>query len=97
MKAVFAALAALALAGSAAAADGPLTATLQAPATQSAESVAGGAVFSCKGATCVAESDTSQLDNLAICKDLARQFGTISKFGGLSSAELARCNTVARH
>ena len=89
-------LAALAAAG-AAVADGPVSVTLQTPVSHATESVAGGAVFSCKADTCIAESDTSQLDDLAICKDLARQFGPISKFEGMAAGGLGKCNAVAKH
>ena len=93
-------LAAMAAAGAVAtvaAADGPLSATLSSPVGSSSESIAGGAVFACKATTCVAESDTSEDDDLSMCKDLARQFGPIAKFGSFSAAQLAKCNVVAKH
>jgi hypothetical protein len=91
------AIIASALAGSAAVADSPVTATLVSPVSGSTESVAGGAVFSCKGATCVAESDTSQLDDIGMCRDLARQLGAVAKFGAMSAANVGKCNGAARH
>lgn len=91
-----AAISALALASSAVA-DGPVSATLQTPVSKATEAVAGGAVFACKADTCVAESDTSQLDELAMCRDLARQLGALSKFGSMSASGLAKCNGSARH
>src|ERR1700737_198219 len=92
--------AAMAFAGAVAgsvAADSPVTATLQTPLAKSTEPVAGGAVFGCKADTCVAESDTSSLDDLRMCRDLAREFGTITRFGALDAAGLAKCNLVVKH
>jgi hypothetical protein len=82
---------------SVAAEDGPLSVTLQSPLSGATEAVAGGAVFSCKAATCIAESDTSQLDELAMCKDLARQLGPIAKFGSMAAPAVTKCNIVAKH
>ena len=90
------ALAALA-AASAAVADGPVSATLQAPIGKATEAVAGGAVFACKADTCVAESDTSQLDEMGMCRDIVRQLGAVSKFGSMSAANVTKCNGSARH
>jgi hypothetical protein len=90
-------IAVVAAAGSVLAADGPVSATLQNPVAKATEQVAGGAVFACKADTCVAESDTSQLDDQAMCKDLARQLGAITKFGSMAAGALAKCNGVAKH
>jgi curli biogenesis system outer membrane secretion channel CsgG len=92
-----AAIAAAASVASVAAADGPLSATLQTPLASSSEPVAGGAVFACKADTCVAESDTSDSDNLTMCRDLAREYGPVTKFGSFDATMLAKCNVVAKH
>ena len=89
-------LAAIAVAGSAAA-DGPLTAVLQSPVGSPTEATASSSVFACKGATCVAQSDTSDDDGMTMCKDLAHQFGPIAHFGSFDGGALARCNAAARH
>jgi hypothetical protein len=89
--------AACSLAG-AAMADGPISATLQTPMTSATELNAGGVVWACQGATCTVQSnDLTLFDPLDACKSIARDYGVISSFGGMSAVNLAKCNRVAHH
>ena len=92
-------LAAMAAAGSlagSAAADTPLSATLQTPQASASEITAGGVVWSCKADACVAESVTDGVDARDACKGLAREVGVLAKFDSLDAAALTKCNLVAR-
>ena len=76
----------------------PVTVTLQTPLTKAIELNAGGVVWNCDGATCTVTSDDLTLfDPLDACKSIARDYGVISSFGGMSAANLAKCNRVAHH
>jgi hypothetical protein len=93
-------LAALAMAGSAAAAP-PLSATLQVPLTKDVQLTAGGVVWNCSATSCAATSTIDQtgmtVDVKDACTDLARYFGPVASIGSLDAAQLAKCNRVARH
>lgn len=81
-------------AGSAAFAD-TYTAQLQAPVAKLTKVVAGGAVWSCEGATCVTSSDVDRVFTVSGCKELGREVGAVASYGGVKSLEagqLARCN-----
>lgn len=88
------------MAGAAFAADGPVSAKLNAPLTAKTKVVAGGAVFVCDGAECVATSAPSRAITAASCKALAKEVGRVSAFGGetksLDAEDLARCNASAK-
>jgi len=96
--------AALAAAGSlslpfAAVAAEPVTAKLAQPLANDARVIAGGAMFVCKDASCVAAAPGSRTLALATCKDLAKLVGRIDSFGGerkqLDGDKLGQCNAAA--
>ena len=89
----------LAFAGSAFA-DGRVIATLEAPVAARTKVIAGGAVFACDGAECVALSAPSRALTAAACKAIAKEVGRVSAFAGATKAldadELGRCNAAAK-
>lgn len=97
-----AAVAALSLSALAAPAlaDGRLAVTLEKPVSAKTKIVAGGAVFVCEDAACVATSAPSRALSVASCKALAKEAGRVSAFGGdakaLAAEELERCNASAK-
>ncbi|WP_419253900.1 CC_3452 family protein [Caulobacter sp. ErkDOM-YI] len=84
----------------AALADGRVAAALEAPVAAKSKIVAGGAVFVCDGAECVATSAPSRAITAASCKTLVKEVGRVSAFGGetksLDAEDLARCNASAK-
>jgi hypothetical protein len=77
----------------------PINVTLATPAERPTRPIAGGRIFDCTGATCVARQ--SELTDLSVntCKALARRVGEITAFsttGGhaLTEEQLAQCNSV---
>jgi hypothetical protein len=84
----------------AALADGRVAAALEAPVAAKTKIVAGGAVFVCDGAECVATSAPSRAVTAASCKALAKEVGRVAAFGGesrsLDADDLGRCNAVAK-
>ncbi len=99
IKFVAAALAGLLLAGTAIAA-APVSATLQAPLVAKSRVVAGGAVWTCEGSSCVAPSAIERTVSVASCRELTKVVGAVSTFGNeakmLDADSLARCNAGAR-
>lgn len=97
----FAAAAVLAFAAAtpALAAD-PVTVKLAAPLDATAKFIAGGAIFICTKDTCVASSPTSQTSNVSACKEVAKNVGAVSSFGGIrmqfDAAKLEECNAAAK-
>ncbi len=97
----FVAAAALTLfAASAAYADAPVSATLQAPVAAQSRVVAGGAVWSCEGNTCVTVSSSDRANGVAACRELTKAVGAVTAFGNdkraLDAEALTRCNASAR-
>ena len=85
-------------AGAALAAD-PVVAKLQQPVAAKTKLIAGGALFLCEGASCVASAPVSKTYALTTCKDLAKSFGAIASFGAeqkqFDDQRLAQCNAAA--
>jgi len=81
------------------ASDGKISVSLQAPLAAKTKVVAGGAVFACADAACVAYGAPARALSAATCKIVAKEVGAISAFAGdrkaLEAADLARCNGVA--
>jgi hypothetical protein len=81
------------------AADGKISVSLQSPLAAKTKVVAGGAVFSCAEAACVAYGAPSRAISAATCKVVAKEVGAVSAFAGdrkaLEAADLARCNGAA--
>lgn len=101
---VLAPVAALSLAGLSPAgpalADGRLAATLEKPVAAKTKIVAGGAVFVCEEASCVAAAAPSRALSVSACKVLVKAVGRVSTFANgaktLDADALARCNDSAR-
>lgn len=76
----------------------PISVTLAAPAERPSRPIAGGRIFDCADATCVARQ--SELTDLSVstCKALARRVGEITAFTtgshALTAEQLAQCNSV---
>ena len=92
-----AAIAALALPGSAAIArgdDARATVTLAAPAAKD-RVIAGGVVFACQGTTCI--GPVSRKRPLRVCRELVRELGEVVRYeageSAMDEAKLARCNS----
>ena len=79
-------------------ADGKITASLKTPVAAKTKIVAGGAVFTCEGASCVALTAPSRSATTAGCKALAKEVGALTAFGSdrkpLQGADLEACNAV---
>lgn len=77
----------------------PVVAKLQDAVAAKTKVIAGGAVFVCDGAECVASSPASRTIATAACKELAKSVGPVAAFGDsrkqLADDKLAACNTVA--
>ena len=72
---------------------------LQAPVAAKTKVVAGGAVFSCVEATCVAANAPTRALTAATCKAVVKEVGAVTAFTGdrksLEADDLARCNGAA--
>jgi hypothetical protein len=72
---------------------------LAAPLTASTKFIAGGAMFSCAGDTCVATAPTSQTYSTAACKTVAKSAGAVTSFTlsakSLDADKLSTCNEAA--
>jgi hypothetical protein len=91
-----AALAAL-VAGQAFAGDA-ITAKLATPVAEKTKVIAGGAMFSCEGDTCVALAPMSNTFAAATCRVIADKVGAVAAFSGrraLDDRGLADCNQKA--
>jgi hypothetical protein len=79
-------------------AEDAIVAKLAQPVPQAMKFIAGEAVFSCNGDTCVAATPQSQTFATGTCKIIAAKVGTVTSFGGLKAMDdtrLAACNAVA--
>jgi len=96
---ILAACAALAtLAASPALAGEPITVKLASPVADVTKFIAGGAMFTCQGDTCVALVPTSVTFGASTCKVIADKVGAVAAFGGrraLDERRLAECNEKA--
>jgi hypothetical protein len=75
-----------------------ITAKLATPVAEKAKFIAGGAMFTCEGDTCVALVPTSQTFAASTCKAIADRMGVVTAFNGrkaLDQAKLADCNAKA--
>lgn len=84
----------LAFAGSSIAADGKIVVSLKTPVAAKTKVVAGGAVFTCEGATCVALTAPARTDTAKGCKALSKEVGEVVAFGSLGGDDLAKCGAV---
>jgi hypothetical protein len=77
---------------------GNISVALQAPVAAKTKVVAGGAVFNCVDAVCVASEAPSRALTAATCKALVKEVGAVAAFTGerksLEAAELAHCNAA---
>ena len=75
---------------------GTINVALQAPVAAKTKVVAGGAVFSCVEATCVAANAPTRALTAATCKAVVKEVGAVTAFTGdrksLEADDLARCN-----
>ena len=99
MKAMLlAAVAAFSLAGAASAAD-RIVAQLEAPVAAKTKIVAGGSLWNCEGATCVAAQQSSGATSVRACKSLAKEVGRLTAFGAervsFAAEQLSKCNAAA--
>lgn len=98
LPAAAAAAGSLSLAFAASAAE-PVTAKLAKPLANEARVIAGGAMFVCRDAACVANAPGSRTLALSSCRDLAKVVGQVESFGGdrrqLDPAKIEQCNAAA--
>jgi hypothetical protein len=91
---------AMALSTSAFAASGPVIVKLTAPVAAPTKVVAGGAIFSCAGDTCVATNPSSGTADFGTCKIVVHSVGAAISFGvagaPLAADRLATCNESAK-
>jgi hypothetical protein len=77
----------------------PVVAKLRDAVPAKTKVIAGGAVFVCDGAECVAASPSSRTIATAACKELAKSVGPVDTFGDsrkqLADDKLSACNAVA--
>ncbi|MES2035236.1 MAG: hypothetical protein V4466_13770 [Pseudomonadota bacterium] len=80
-------------------ADGKVTVSLKAPVAAKTKVVAGGAVYSCEGDSCIAASAPARAVTVSGCKALVKEVGQVTAFANgkraLEGADLASCNGVA--
>lgn len=81
------------------AAGGNITVALQSPVVAKTKVVAGGAVFSCVDATCIAQNAPSRALTAATCKAVVKEVGAVTAFASerktLAANDLASCNGQA--
>jgi hypothetical protein len=98
LTAAFAAAGALSLALPASAAE-PVSAKLASPIATEARIIAGGAMFVCRDALCVATAPGSRTLAVSACRDLAKVVGPVESFGAarraLDEQKLGQCNAAA--
>lgn len=78
----------------------PVIAKLAQPVAQAEKILAGEAMFSCAGDTCVAITPQSQTFATAACKTIAAKFGTITSYTWqkpMDAERLTACNAGAAH
>src|SRR4051812_33154461 len=97
---IFALVTAMALSSSALAASGPVVVKLAAPLAAPTKVIAGGAIFSCAGDTCVATNPSSGTADFGTCKIVVHSVGAATSFGTatapLAADRLATCNESAK-
>jgi hypothetical protein len=97
-KLVFCLLAAACLAGPAAAASLPYSATLAQPLDAAKEVMVGTTIFKCSGTSCVTVSSPHGVDTVFACHTLMRTVGKLTSYGSaatpFSADDLARCNVA---
>ncbi len=80
-------------------ADGKVTASLKTPVAAKTKIVAGGAVYTCEGDSCVAQTAPARAVTVAGCKALVKEVGELTAFSNskrtLEGEDLAACNAVA--
>jgi hypothetical protein len=93
-------IAAMALSSSAFAGAAPVIVKLAAPVAAPTKVIAGGAIFSCAGDTCVAASPASGTADFSTCKIVVHSVGAATSFGTaaapLAADRLATCNESAK-
>ena len=81
-------------------ADGRIAVSLETPAAAKTKIIAGGAVFVCEGAECVAATAPDRTLSVISCKALAKEVGRVTAFSGAAKTfdadELSRCNASAK-
>lgn len=94
-----AAIVSMTFANAAVAADAKLTVSLKAPVAAKTKVVAGGAVFSCEGDTCVALVAPARATTVAGCKALVKEVGQVTAYTNgkrsIEGEDLAACNAAA--
>lgn len=96
--AALAAASAVTLAAAPAYAVEPVIAKLAQPVATATKFIAGEAVFSCAGDTCVAITPQSQTFSSSTCKALAAKFGPVTSYSWakpMDDTRMAACNSVA--
>jgi hypothetical protein len=76
----------------------PVVAKLAQPVPQATKFIAGEAVFTCEGDTCLAGAPMSGTFATSTCKTIAAKFGPVTSFTGVKAMDdtrLSACNTVA--
>lgn len=100
ISALVTALTLAALSSPAVAASGPVVVKLAAPLAAPTKVVAGGAIFSCAGDTCVATNPASGTADFSTCKIVVHSVGAATSFGvaaaPLAADRLAACNESAK-
>lgn len=78
----------------------PVIAKLQAPIAAPTKVIAGGAIFSCAGDTCVATNPSNATGDFSSCKIVAHAVGAVVSFGTaadpLAADRIAACNESAK-
>lgn len=81
------------------AAGGTINVSLSTPVAAKTKIVAGGAVFTCAYANCIAQNAPSRALTAATCKAVVKEVGPVAAFGTerktLAADDLARCNGEA--
>ena len=80
-------------------ADAKVTASLATPVAAKTKVVAAGALFTCEGSTCVANSAIARTVTVAGCKELVKAVGAVTTMTNgkrsIEGQDLATCNAVA--
>ena len=78
---------------------GTINVSLSTPVAAKTKIVAGGAVFTCAYANCIAQNAPSRALTAATCKAVVKEVGPVAAFGTerktLAADDLARCNGEA--
>jgi len=80
-------------------ADAKVTASLATPVAAKTKVVAAGALFTCEGSTCVANSAIARTVTVAGCKELVKVVGPVTTLTNgkrsIEGQDLATCNAAA--